>query len=252
MIGVGSPAFCQTPFKQMLERVSKHFKLWEVLVEDEDRLELAEDGIRYGISSMGMRFQVHAPLSDVNIGSVHEPMRRAAISEIKDTVARCRMLDIRMVTVHPGFVQGIAFLARTRAVTKTKESLLELSRLSKEHSVELAIENLPANINGTCTQARELLEVIEGTDLGICFDMGHANTANQIDEMLALVDQFRNVHLHNNDGEWDQHNRIDDGSADLHRIISTLKRRYNGNIIIESTDLESGAESRTILEKILG
>lgn len=251
MIGVGSPTFCLTPFMNMLEQISEEFALWEILSEGEDRLELVREGIKYGRDSLDVEFQVHAPLSDVNIGSVHEPMRLAAMNEIKQTIAMCRQLDIPMVTVHPGFIQGIAFLNKATAVEKTAQSLKEIASFASDQSVSVAVENLPANINATCTQASELLEVIEGTDLGICFDMGHANTAGQIDEMLALVDKFRNVHLHNNDGDWDQHNKLNDGSADLTKVVKALKSHYKGSLIIESTDLESGAESRRILEKML-
>ena len=251
MIGVGSPTFCLTPFMNMLERISGQFELWEILSEGEDRLELVREGIRYGRDSFDMNYQVHAPLSDVNIGSVHEPMRLAAMNEIKQTIAMCRQVDISMVTVHPGFVQGIAFLNKATAVERTAESLKEIAAFASDQSVTVAVENLPANINATCTHASELLEVIEGTGLGICFDMGHANTANQLEEMLALVDRFRNVHLHNNEGDWDQHNKVDDGSADLSKVVGVLRSHYRGNLVIESADLESGSESRLILERLL-
>lgn len=59
------------------------------------------------------------------------------------------------------------------------------------------------------------------------------------------------MHLHNNEGQWDQHNVIDDGTADLVRVISALKPAYGGNFIIESADLEQGARSKAILEKLL-
>ena len=252
MIGIGSPTFCLTPFARMLEEISASFGLWEILSEGEDRLEIASEGILHGRDSFGMLYQVHAPLSDVNIGSVHEPMRNAAVREIKRTIELCHQLEIPLVTVHPGFVQGIAFLDKAKALEKTKESVKELASFSSGHSIELVLENLPANINGTCTQASELLAVLEGTDLRICFDMGHANTAGQLDEFLELVDMFGNVHLHNNDGQWDQHNMIDEGSADLEKVISVLKRGYKGNIIIEATDLESGTRSKTALERLLG
>jgi sugar phosphate isomerase/epimerase len=251
MIGIGSPTFCMTPFLNMLESISKSFELWEILSEGEDRLELIKDDVRYGRDSLGMRFQVHAPLSDVNIGSVHEPMRIAAVDEIKQAVMMCRQLEIPLVTIHPGFVQGIAFLNKARALEKTKESVKEIAAYAMGQSVTVVVENLPANINATCTQAAELLEAIEGSGLGICFDMGHANTAGQMDEMLKLVDRFKNVHLHNNDGQWDQHNRVDDGSSDLSKVVSVLKRSYRGNIIIESTDLESGEQSKRVLEALL-
>jgi len=251
MIGIGSPTFCTTPFLNMLESISKRFELWEILSEGEDRLELIKDDVRYGRDSLDMRFQVHAPLSDVNIGSVHEPMRIAAVDEIKQAIMMCRQLEIPLVTIHPGFVQGIAFLNKAKALEKTKESVKEIAAYAVDQSVTVVVENLPANINATCTQADELLEAIEGSGLGICFDMGHANTAGQMDEMLKLVDRFKNVHLHNNDGQWDQHNRVDDGSADLSKVVSVLKRSYRGNIIIESTDLEGGEQSKRALEALL-
>ena len=251
MIGIGSPTFCMTPFLNMLESISKRFELWEILSEGEDRLELIKDDVRYGRDSLDMRFQVHAPLSDVNIGSVHEPMRIAAVDEIKQAIMMCRQLEIPLVTIHPGFVQGIAFLNKAKALEKTKESVKEIASYASGQSVTVVVENLPANINATCTHADELLEAIEGSGLGICFDMGHANTAGQMDEMLRLVDRFKNVHLHNNDGQWDQHNRVDDGSADVLKVISVLKKSYNGNIIIESTDLESGEQSKRVLEALL-
>lgn len=251
MIGISSPTFCMTPFLNMLESISKRFELWEILSEGEDRLELIKDDVRYGRESLDMRFQVHAPLSDVNIGSVHEPMRVAAVDEIKQAIMMCRQLEIPLVTIHPGFVQGIAFLNKAKALEKTKESVKELAAYALDQSVTVVVENLPANINATCTQADELLEAIEGSGLGICFDMGHANTAGQMDEMLKLVDRFKNVHLHNNDGQWDQHNRVDDGSADVLKVVSVLKRSYRGNIIIESTDLETGEQSKRVLEALL-
>ncbi|MEM0343441.1 MAG: sugar phosphate isomerase/epimerase family protein [Thermoplasmata archaeon] len=235
----------------MLEEIAKEFELWEVLSEGEDRLELIGDGVKYGMESLGMRFQVHAPLSDVNIGSVHEPMRIAAVNEIKQTIAMCHRLGIPLVTVHPGFVQGIAFLNRAQAFEKTKQSVREIAAFARELSVEVVVENLPANINGTCTRASELLELVEFAGLRICFDMGHANTAGEVDEFLRLVNRFGNVHVHNNEGQWDQHNRVDVGSADLEKVISVLRRSYRGNIIIESTDLESGVESRKIIEHLL-
>ncbi len=251
-IGVGSPRFCLSPFAQMAEEISKEFRLWEILSEGEDRLQAVANEVREARESFGLEYQVHAPLSDVNIGSMHEPMRLAAVKEIKDTIDMCHRLDISLLTVHPGFVNGIAFLDRRRALEMTRASLRELDLAAKRSSVEIAVENLPANINATCTSADELLKAIDGTDLGVCFDLGHANTAGQVEAMLKLVDRFRNVHLHNNEGQWDQHNVVDDGTADIGVVVKELKRAYRGNIIIESTDLAAGVESRRKLEELLG
>lgn len=252
MIGIGSPTFCLYPFDETLEAISRSFQLWEVLSEGEDRLDLVRNSLKNAIDTTDMRFQIHSPLSDVNIGSVHEPMRQAAVAQIAETISHCRDLGIPLVTIHPGFVQGIAFLDRSRALEKTKESVKEIARLARENSVEVVVENMPANINATCTTASELVEVVEDAGLRICFDMGHANTAGQLDAMLALADRFGNVHLHNNEGQWDQHNVVNDGTADLEKTLFVLRRHYKGNIIIESTDLESGIRSKAVLERALG
>jgi sugar phosphate isomerase/epimerase len=135
MIGIGSPAFCFMPFARMLDDISKEFELWEILSEGEDRLQLIEGTFRDLQKSYSMRFQAHAPLSDVNIGSLLEPMRAAAVNEVKQTIVMCRKLEIPMVTMHPGFVHGIAFVDRKKAVLKTRESITEIASYQRgEHA----------------------------------------------------------------------------------------------------------------------
>jgi len=251
MIGIASPLFCSTPFYRMAESIAEHFELWEVLSEGEHRLDIAGEDLLHARDSLGLRFQVHAPMSDVNIGSVYEPMRLAAVNEVRQVIAACRALDVTVLTVHPGFVNGIAFLDRSRALDMTRRSIHELAPYAEEHGVVMAVENMPSNINATCTRAQDLMTVIDGTTASICFDMGHANTAGELDNMLGHVSRFRNVHLHNNEGQWDQHNVIDDGTADLGKVVSALKKSYHGNIVIEATDLAPGARSKKILERLL-
>jgi sugar phosphate isomerase/epimerase len=252
MIGIASPSFCFSSFNRVIEDVSRHFRLWEILVEVDHAIENIEEEIDEAVRSFDVHLQLHAPMSDVNIGSVYERMRLAAVDDIQRTAEFCRRHEIRVLTIHPGFYQGIAFFDRSRVVEQTKRSMKEVAAIADEQSVTIALENMPKGINATCVTASELFEVVEGTGLGICFDMGHANTAGHVDAFLGRVDLFRNVHLHNNDGSFDQHSIIDQGTANLAEIVSTIVRGgYEGNIIIEASDLESGVTSKGILEGLL-
>jgi sugar phosphate isomerase/epimerase len=251
VIGIGSPSFSQMPFEGALERISEHFELWEVLVEGLHGIDDISSPMAHAKESLGMSIQVHAPMSDVNLGSVYEPMRRAALDDTARVLSWCRRQDVEVVTIHPGFVNGIAFLDRSMALERTKASLKAVGALAEEHSLTVAVENMPARINSMCTEASELVEVVRGTGLHLCFDMGHANTTGNIDAMLSQVADFRNVHLLNNDGSWDQHNMIDDGTADVRRVVAALRGTYRGNYVIESTDLESGVRSKATLERLL-
>ncbi len=252
MIGIASPSLSFSPFRDAIEAVSNHFRLWEVLVEVNHTVEAIGPMVDDACQSYNVRLQVHAPMSDVNIGSVYERMRLAAVDDIERTAEFCRRHDIRMLTIHPGFYQGIAFFDRSRVIAQTRRSVTEIVKIGEEQSVTIALENMPKGINASCVTASELFEVVHGTGLGICFDMGHANTASQVDAFLDRVDLFRNVHLHNNDGSCDQHAIVDDGTADLPRVISSLARSgYEGNMIIEATDLEAGLKSNRVLEGLL-
>ena len=252
MIGIASPAFCFHSFEEVLEDVSKSFGLWEVLVEGEHRLEVARASMARAMESFDMRLQIHAPMSDVNIGSIHEPMRKSATREIADTLEACGEMGVLLVTIHPGFVGGIAFLDKGAVRAQTRRSLAELAPVAADNSVELVLENMPRGINATCTTAAELIEATSEAGLGICFDMGHANTAGQVEEFLRHSSMFRNVHLHNNDGSWDQHNPIDVGTADVRAVVDAIEQSgYGGNYIIESTDLASGVVSRDLLANLL-
>lgn len=251
MIGIASPMFCFMPFDQAMERISRHFSLWEVLVEGKHGVRDIRGDAEAAIESFDMILQVHAPMSDVNIGSVYEPMRRSAVREIEEVIAFCSDLGVEAVTIHPGFIQGIAFLRKDAVRERTHRSLLELAPVAEDAGVVLMLENMPTRINATCTTAEEVLAVLDGTALDICFDLGHANTADQVDAFLEHRRRFRNVHIHNNDGTWDQHNVIDQGTAPLERVVRTISEGYRGNWIIEALDLEGGIRSKPILEKLL-
>ena len=95
-------------------------------------------------------------------------------------------------------------------------------------------------------------EIIDGTDLSVCFDIGHANTSGQIDRMVELFgDRIRNIHIHDNLGEKDDHLTIGDGRVDFGYVLGLL-RNYRGRYIIEARSLESAIESQARLRKLLG
>ncbi len=251
-IGVASPSFCFEPFSEMAELVAGQFDLWEVLVEGKHSVETLRKEASAAMDSYDLRLQVHAPMTDVNIGSMYEPMRQAAVEEVSRTIEACGELGISLLTVHPGFVNGIAFLEKSSIGRQTRRSIEELAPFAEDRGVMLALENMPRGINAICTTAEELVEMIEGTSAGACFDMGHANTAGEVEGMLRHVPLFRNAHLHNNDGTWDQHEAVDQGTADLDHVVAAMRLGgYSGNYIIESTSLDRAVTSKRVLERLL-
>jgi len=120
-----------------------------------------------------------------------------------------------------------------------------------EFGIAACLENMPSFKFMIGRTAKEMFELVDGTDMKICFDIGHANTVNQIDEMTDLLgDRIKNVHIHDNNGDNDDHMTIGDGNIDFEKVLKKLSK-YKGKYIIESRSLESAVISRDRLRGLL-
>lgn len=251
MIGTSSPQFTLYPMEDVLAGISKFFKHWEIFSEAEHHLPLIAPRLAMLMGSYDMSFSIHAPIGDINIASLNERMREASVMEIINMVEYAVNLNIRTITYHPGNYSFIVPDSKGRSVECARRSIRALDRISEEYGVVMAIENMPSIKNMMGQTAEEMVELVEGSNMPVCFDVGHANTVGQIDAMIDLLgDRFVNMHVHDNDGTWDQHMTIGDGNIDLGSVLKRL-RRYTGDLIIESRSLESSVESLDRLTALL-
>ena len=68
---------------------------------------------------------------------------------------------------------------------------------------------------------------------------------------VPLAGRFNNIHLHDNNGKWDEHLILGTGKIDLKNILNRLRPSYKGNWVIECNKLNEGIESKKILERWL-
>lgn len=251
MIGISSPSFSFLDFGEMLEEIRKEFELWEVVAELEHDLPAIEESMLYAMESYDLKFQVHAPIADLNLGSPWEKMRKHSVDELLLLIDICERLNVPVITIHPGSAIAYGDEVKARVREKTKESLREIDRHIEGMSVKVAIENMPPGSWSICYDMAELASVTEGTRIGVCFDAGHANAAGTIGSFLLDRERIVNVHLHNNDGSSDQHLPLDKGTMDLRAVVGAIARKYSGNFVIESRDLSEGIESKKVLESWL-
>jgi len=251
MIGISSPLFSVQPFDQILEEIVKAFKLWEVVAEIEHDISKNESKIHRAIDSFDMKFQVHAPIADVNLGASAEAVREASLNQMFSILDVCHRVGIGTVTVHPGMAIAYGENIKPKVREATRKSLQAIDKKMAELDVKVALENMPPMDWSIGLDLAELLSMIEGTEIGICFDIGHANVAKTLDSFLSAEYPLINVHIHNNNGEFDEHLVIDVGNIDMGKVLSELKKFYRGNYIIEARTLNEGIESRDKLETLL-
>ncbi|MEM2870811.1 MAG: sugar phosphate isomerase/epimerase family protein [Thermoplasmata archaeon] len=250
-IAVSVPALCHEPVEEVAPRILGKFSVWEVVAEYRHHLRAIRQFLREFLGSNHMELQVHAPLSDINITSFSERVREASMAETVETIAIAAELGALCVTVHPGLMSPVSRMAPGRVRELALAAMRRLDAAREEHGVPVAVENMPRMRALLFQTPAEVLRLVEGTGLGLCFDIGHAHTCGNVEEFLELAPRFTNVHIHDNTGERDEHLVLGRGTAPLAPALRAL-RDYRGTYVIEANTLEEGVESRRVLEGLLG
>ncbi|MDI6917144.1 MAG: sugar phosphate isomerase/epimerase family protein [Thermoplasmatales archaeon] len=246
-IGISSPNFSLIGFEEILEKISKYFDRWEVVAEGKHYLWDIKEKFLEITPSYNIVFSVHAPLSDINIASLNPEMRKEAIRQINETIKISSDLGINLITMHPGHFSPLGALVPDEVKKINKGSVKQISKTAEEYNITIALENMPNQRITTCHSLKELLEIADN-NVEICFDIGHANTNNNIHDFLDYG-EFANVHIHDNFGKDDSHLVIGKGNIDFRNVLKKL--RYNGFLIIESRGLKAGVESKNVLMKMI-
>ena len=174
-----------TPFSEMLDKIAPHFDSWEIVAEGMHTMSDIEGYIRKARESHNIHFSVHAPFSDLNIASLNPKIREASIAQTKEAIGICSDLDIGLVTIHPGYKSPLGAYFGDKIRETNKNSLKEIGRAGEEFGVVLALENIPRMWISLCSTASELMELLDGTNMKICFDVGHANISRDIMGFLS-------------------------------------------------------------------
>ena len=250
-IGVSSPSFCTYPYEDVLEGISKIFSHWEIVSEADHYLPMIGLSLESMMKSYDLTYSIHAPFNDINIASLNESVREMSVIELIKIMNMASELDIKTVTIHPGLYSLVVSGLEERSVMAAKRSLRTLDRMAQECGVRLCVENMPGFKFFLGQTADQMSELLEGTNLPICLDIGHANTTGQLNEIIdTLGNRIMNVHIHDNDGKQDQHLTIGEGTVDFDDCLKRLSS-YGGRYIIECKTLESGSESQDRLSRLL-
>ncbi len=101
-----------------------------------------------------------------------------------------------------------------------------------------------------------IMEKYLGDSLGLTLDIGHINRLPpekqkvEKDFFIKNLKHIKNCHIHDNSGEWDEHNIIGEGKIDIPYYLNLL-RESDSYLIAEVRPKESALESLRRLKKML-
>jgi len=250
-IGISSPAFALEPFLKTLELVSTEFQHWEIVADLKQLLPDIKEEFKKTMPSYNLDISVHAPFNDLNIAALNLQLRTLAIDYIKETITTADKLDIKLISLHPGHLCPSGVYAVDKVKEANLKSLHEIDEFASNYNITLALENMPVKHWTLGNTATEILSMISNTDIGMCFDVGHAFILGEVDNFLNNIDHIKNVHVHDNNGRRDEHLVLGEGAIDYPYIIKTMALKYSSSIIIESNNIEEGIKSKKYLQTLI-
>lgn len=253
LVGHSSPAFCHEPVATTLEKVSRAgFDIWEVVGEGEHSPWDRRREFLKVLPSYSIRLQLHAPISDCNLGSLVPAAWEQSVQRVETALRGASVIGATRVTVHPGNHTPLSRDHYESLHEATRRAVRRLDRAGRELGLELNLENMPTGWAFETDSVRKLVDLVEGTEFGLCLDLGHAHVAKRLPEFQRAAKRVRNVHIHDNRGQVDEHRTLSEGNLPWKEAAGGLRRAgFGGPWIIESRSHASGRKSRALLRKHL-
>jgi len=209
--------------------------------------------VRDGLSVARLSCTIHGPYMDLSIGAFDPEIRSVTRRRIMQSLKVASYLHAKTLVLHPGYT-SFKYGEVIEDWLRNCESLLaEIGPVAAKSSIMIALENTFENSPDVlCT----LVDRLDAEVFGHCFDIGHFNVFARTDLsswLRRVKGRLVELHLHDNDGQSDQHLAMGDGTADFHSLFSGLAETLDRLVLtVEAHEESSVRRSLSRLEKLLG
>jgi len=174
---------------------------------------------------------IHAPMySDyewgrrgsppVNIAALDKRTRIESMDEIKRAIEVAEQIPFRFLVQHLG-TGGEDWDPKKADAAMT--SIEHLKAFAKPLGVTVLLENIPNELS-TPERLVEFIHHAHFTDVGICFDVGHAHIMGGVEPAFHLLKPLiRSTHVHDNAAVSDDHLWPGDGTVNWEETMGLLR-----------------------------
>lgn len=168
-----------------------------------------------------LRRLFHAPFNELFPCAIDPKARALAAERYRQSIRLAKDYGAAKVVIHGGYHPRIYY-----PVWYVEQSILFWRDfLKKDPGVQIVLENV-------LEEAPEmLLEIVAGVDdprLRLCLDVGHVNVYSKVPVHSWLecwAPWLSHFHIHNNDGCWDSHSALSEGTIPMKKILTEAAAR---------------------------
>ena len=186
----------------------------------EKSISMLKESLTYGPS-----LTVHAPFMDLSPGAVDEEIRSVTIKRFSQVFSVSEKLNTKCIVFHSGYEKWKYDQKIEIWLEESMKTWPDFIEKAQSMKTKIAIENI---FEDTPDNLRMLMKELGCESFRICFDSGHFNIFSQakLEEWIEqLTPYIVELHLHDNNGEGDDHIAIGDGTFDFKTLLSTIRKQ---------------------------
>jgi sugar phosphate isomerase/epimerase len=164
-----------------------------------------------------------------------EKRRAATLAETRAALAVATKVPYHFLVVHLGTPSGAPTTAPDNHPDAARRSLEQIAAMASESGVRVAVEVIPNSLSTPERLVHLIEEQLDGLDVGVCLDYGHANLMGDLAEAIeTLSGHLWTTHVHDNRGREDEHLVPYMGTIDWEiAMMETQKIGYDGVLMLE-------------------
>lgn len=191
---------------------------------------------------------VHAPIVEslqagrwvgsFSNASGDDTRRKAALAETEAALAVAKLIPFRYLVVHLGMPTVEKVPPGDNQRDAARRSLEQIVEMASRMNVRVAVEVIPNPLSSADVLAHLIEDQLEGLDIGVCLDYGHAHLMGDVGETIeTLSGHLWTTHVHDNNGRRDEHLLPYAGTIDWDAaMMETQKVGYDGLLMFEVAD----------------
>lgn len=179
----------------------------------------------------GLTCSLHLPFFDLQPGSADSLLLEATRERLRRAMAVAKIYKPRHLVGHARYDHLLYMLTYPLWKERSIETWRRTLDAWPDHP-PLYLENTAEPDPGTVTELVETLAADHGLRVGLCLDFGHwysfagGKRENNLETWLdAAANSLRHVHLHDNDGSFDQHLGLGAGTLPWTDVFDGLEKR---------------------------
>ncbi|HOJ42672.1 MAG TPA: sugar phosphate isomerase/epimerase family protein [Syntrophorhabdaceae bacterium] len=248
--------FINIPYKIVSENLKRIKELdvgVEVYTENNLLDEISMDEVKElgkNLTAHGIEATVHAPFMDLSPGGYDKAIKRISIDRIKKAVDVAHHINAKGIVCHPGYDKWRFDGNEQFWLESSIETWNEvLSHAGGE--MEVMLENI---FEETPSTFIALFGYFRDKNLYFCFDTGHFNLFSKLDLdewLLPLKNKIREMHIHDNHGQSDEHLPLGRGTFPFRELKSFIRNTSNIRFTTEFHNEIYAVESIKMLKAFL-